>query len=59
MVKYTVRCYARVEDRYAPITALNATQRRELSDRIVGNMCAAMQERVNRVPAEFNGTVGK
>lgn len=56
---YTVRCYAPTADGYVPIEALNATQRMELSDKIVGNMGTAIQERVNRNPAEYGKVIAR
>ena len=57
--RYTVRCYPPTEDGYVQLDALNAKQRRELSDRIVGNMGAAMQDRINRAPSDYERMVRK
>jgi hypothetical protein len=59
MVRYTVRCYMPTADGYVPIESLNPKQRRELSDRIVGNMGAAMQDRINRAPGDYERMVRK
>lgn len=55
--RYTVRCLIPTVDGYVPLNELSDEQRHELSDRIVGNMGAAIQERVNRYPQEL-GKVG-
>lgn len=56
---YTVRCYTPTADGYVLIEALNATQRRELSDMIVGKMGTAMQELVNRNPAKYGKVIAR
>ena len=51
--KITVRCFAPAGGGYAPISDLRAEKREELSRSIVREMGDAIQERVNRFPAEF------